>query len=69
MPTSVDDAFDASVEATAAEAATALRQGCLAMADPEPADLFAHVYAESHPLLQEERDGYADYLAGFDEQS
>ena len=65
----VDDAFDASVEASAAEAAAALRQGCLAMADPEPADLFAHVYAEPHPLLHEERDAYADYLAGFDEQS
>jgi pyruvate dehydrogenase E1 component alpha subunit len=65
----VDDAFDASVEASAAEAAAALRQGCLAMADPEPADLFAHVYAEPHPLLQEECDAYADYLAGFDEES
>jgi len=65
----VDDAFDASVEASAAEAAAALRQGCLAMADPEPADLFAHVYAEPHPLLQEECVAYADYLAGFDEES
>jgi pyruvate dehydrogenase E1 component alpha subunit len=65
----VDDAFDASVEASAAEAAAALRQGCLAMADPQPADLFAHVYAEPHPLLQEECDAYADYLAGFDEES
>jgi pyruvate dehydrogenase E1 component alpha subunit len=37
------------------------------MPDPEPADLFTNVYAEAHPLLQEERDGYADYLAGFED--
>ena len=49
--------------------AAALRRGCLAMPDPEPADLFAHVYAEPHPLLQEEQEAYAAYLAGFDEGS
>ena len=54
------------MDAEADQVAAALRQGCLAMPDPEPADLFAHVYAEPHPLLQEEEEAYAAYLAGFD---
>ena len=60
------DGFDERVDAEADQVAAALRQGCLAMPDPEPADLFAHVYAEPHPLLQEEEEAYAAYLAGFD---
>jgi 2-oxoisovalerate dehydrogenase E1 component alpha subunit len=61
-----DDGFDERVDAEADQVAAALRQGCLAMPDPAPADLFAHVYAEPHPLLQEEEEAYAAYLAGFD---
>ena len=49
--------------------AAALRAGCLAMLDPEPADLFAHVYAEPHSLVQEEKEAYLAYLAEFDEDS
>ncbi len=58
--------FDQRVDAEADQVAAALRHGCLAMPDPEPADLFAHVYAEPHPLLQAEEEAYAAYLAGFD---
>ena len=65
----VDDGFAADVEAGADEVAAALRRGCLAMPDAEPAELFAHVYADPHPLLHAEQDAYADYLAGFDEGS
>jgi 2-oxoisovalerate dehydrogenase E1 component alpha subunit len=65
----VDDGFAADVEAGADEVAAALRRGCLAMPDAEPAELFAHVYADPHPLLREEQDAYAAYLAGFDEDS
>ncbi len=64
-----DDGFEEQVDAAADDMAAALRLGCLAMPDPEPADLFANVYAEPHPLLQEERDGYAAYLAGFEEDA
>ena len=32
-------------------------------ADPAPDALFEHVYAGPHPLLEEERDAYAAYLA------
>jgi 2-oxoisovalerate dehydrogenase E1 component alpha subunit len=65
----VDDGFAVEVEADADEVAAALRQGCLALPDAQPAELFTHVYADPHPLLSEEHDAYADYLAGFDEDS
>src|SRR3984957_14081396 len=65
----IEAGFDAEVEAIAADTAAALRQGCLAMPDPGPEDLFAHVYAEPHPLLAEEQAAYDAYLAGFDEGS
>jgi 2-oxoisovalerate dehydrogenase E1 component alpha subunit len=64
-----EDGFDDEVDAAADEAAAALRQGVLAMPDPEPASLFANVYAEPHSLLQEERDAYAAFLAEFDEEA
>ena len=64
-----DDGFEACVDDAAEAAAAALRRGCLAMDDPEPDALFDHVYAEPHPLLEDERAAYAEYLAGFDEES
>jgi len=65
----VDHGFDAEVESSADQVAAALRQGCLAMPDPRPEDLFDNVYAEPHPLLAEEQAAYDAYLAGFDEGS
>jgi pyruvate dehydrogenase E1 component alpha subunit len=64
-----DEAFDEEVAAGADDVAVALRQGCLAMPDPVPADLFAHVYTEPHPLLQEEEKAHEAYLATLDEES
>jgi len=64
-----DDGFEACVDDAAEAAAAALRRGCLAMDDPEPDALFDHVYADPHLLLEDERAAYADYLAGFDEES
>ena len=64
-----DDGFESSVSEAAEAAAADLRRGCLSMDDPDPDALFEHVYAEPHPLLEEERTAYADYLAGFDEES
>ena len=63
------DGFEACVDDAAEAAAAALRRGCLAMDDPEPDALFDHVYADPHPLLEDERAAYAEYLAGFDEES
>ena len=38
---------------------------CLAMPDPDPDDMFAFVYREPHPLVEEERAWFADYDASF----
>ena len=62
-----DDRFEDGVEAAAAEAAAALREGVLALRDPEPAAMFEHVYAGPHALLDEERAAYERYLGEFDE--
>jgi pyruvate dehydrogenase E1 component alpha subunit len=64
-----DDRFEHEVAAAAGDAATALRSGVLDMANPEPAALFEHVYADPHPLLEAERDAYLQYLAEYDEVS
>jgi 2-oxoisovalerate dehydrogenase E1 component alpha subunit len=64
-----DDGFESYVTDRAEAAAADLRRGCLSMDDPGPDALFDHVYADPHPLLEEERAAYADYLAGFDEES
>ena len=62
-----DDRFEDGVDAAAAEAAAALREGVLALRDPEPASMFEHVYAGPHALLDEERAAYERYLGEFDE--
>jgi len=65
----LDERFDEEVAARADAAAAALRQGCLAMPDPGPEALFSQVYADPHPLLEEERADHEEYLAGFDEEA
>ncbi len=61
------DAFESTVEERATEAAATLRTRCLTLPDPAPESMFDNVYAGPHPLLDEEREAYAAYLAGFDE--
>jgi 2-oxoisovalerate dehydrogenase E1 component subunit alpha len=58
----LDESFEDAVAARADAAASALRRGVLAMPDPEPATLFEHVYVEPHPLLDEERRAYDEFL-------
>lgn len=62
----VDQSFFDAVEAEAEQLAVRLRDACRAMPDPEPEAIFAHVYAEPHPLVDEERALYAAYLDGFE---
>jgi 2-oxoisovalerate dehydrogenase E1 component alpha subunit len=62
-----DQAFFDAVEAESDELAAHVREGCLGMADPEPLSVFEHVYADEHPLLEEEREQFAAYLATFEE--
>ncbi|RVW05966.1 pyruvate dehydrogenase (acetyl-transferring) E1 component subunit alpha [Rhodococcus spongiicola] len=61
-----DDALDDRVQAHADEVAARVRSGTLETPDPEPDDLFAHVYATDHPLINEERAAYRAYLNTLD---
>jgi pyruvate dehydrogenase E1 component alpha subunit len=61
----VDDAFFAALQAESDELAAHVRQGCLALPDPDPLSMFDHVYVDEHPLLREEREQFAAYRASF----
>ncbi|MEC3954759.1 pyruvate dehydrogenase (acetyl-transferring) E1 component subunit alpha [Nocardia sp. CDC153] len=59
-----DSAFEAAVAERADDVAARLRGATLTMPDPEPTELFDHVYATPHRLIEEERRDYAAYLEG-----
>ena len=59
------DFFD-SLDEESEALAVRLREGCRALPDPDPLSIFDHVYAEDHPLVDEERAAFADYLASFE---
>lgn len=59
-----DSAFEQQVKERADDIASRMRAATLAMPDPEPMELFDHVYATPHPLIEEERREYAAYLEG-----
>ncbi len=61
-----DQTFFDAVEAESDELAAHVRKGCLEMVDPEPLSMFDHVYAEPHPLIDEEREQFAAYLDTFE---
>ena len=61
-----DQAFFDALDAESDELAAHVRKGCLEMPDPEPLSIFDHVYAERHPLIEEEREQFAAYLASFE---
>jgi 2-oxoisovalerate dehydrogenase E1 component alpha subunit len=46
--------------------AARLRAGVRALPDPDASQLFEHVYAAPHPLVEEERAELLDYLASFE---
>jgi 2-oxoisovalerate dehydrogenase E1 component alpha subunit len=43
-----------------------LREGCKALPDPQPLDMFDHVYTEETEELRVQREGFAEYLASFE---
>ncbi len=43
--------------------AVALRRGCLETVEPKPMSMFENVYADQHPLIDEERAAFGRYLA------
>ena len=61
----VDSAFFEQLEADADALAARIRKGCLEMTDPDPVSIFADVYAEPTPLLEQQREQFSTYLEGF----
>jgi pyruvate dehydrogenase E1 component alpha subunit len=61
-----DQAYFDQVEAESDQLAAHVRKGCLEMPDPEPLSIFDHVYADAHPLIDEEREQFAAYLDTFE---
>nr|WP_055509461.1 pyruvate dehydrogenase (acetyl-transferring) E1 component subunit alpha [Nonomuraea pusilla] len=61
-----DQAFFDAIDAEADQLGADLRRRCLAMPDPQPLDIFDHVYREPHSLIDEERAQFAAYLEGFE---
>jgi pyruvate dehydrogenase E1 component alpha subunit len=61
-----DTAFFEAIDAEAAEVGRSVRQGCLAMPDPEPLAIFENIYAEPNALLDAERAQFAAYLDSFE---
>ncbi|MBX7442633.1 MULTISPECIES: pyruvate dehydrogenase (acetyl-transferring) E1 component subunit alpha [unclassified Arthrobacter] len=45
--------------------ASELRRGCTTMPDPQPLDIFKHVYSTPNSWLERQQDHYARYLASF----
>ncbi|UOW01743.1 thiamine pyrophosphate-dependent enzyme [Agrococcus sp. SCSIO52902] len=61
----VDDAALAAQEQEAAELAADMRRQTLAAGTAASDDIFDFVYAEPHPLMDEQRQALADFEAGF----
>jgi len=61
-----DGGFFEAVEAEAAEVGRTIRQGCLAMPDPQPLSIFENIYSEPNALLDAEREQFAAYLDSFE---
>ena len=61
-----DDAFFAQVDEDARVEAVRLRERVLTMPDPDPSQIFDHVYAEGSPLVDAERKQFEAYAATFE---
>lgn len=59
-------AFFDEVDAEAADAAESLRTRTLELPVPSHESMFAHVYSDPHPLMDEQRAWLAEYEASFD---
>jgi 2-oxoisovalerate dehydrogenase E1 component alpha subunit len=59
-------AFFEAIDAEAAEVGRNVRQGCLAMPDPQPMSIFENIYSEPNALLDDERRQFAAYLDSFE---
>jgi 2-oxoisovalerate dehydrogenase E1 component alpha subunit len=59
------DFFDG-VDVEAEDLGEHLREGCRALPEPRPLDIFDYVYAEESAELVEQKAGFASYLESFD---
>ncbi|MGN7148825.1 pyruvate dehydrogenase (acetyl-transferring) E1 component subunit alpha [Arthrobacter sp. SAFR-179] len=53
------------VKAKADAVASEMRRGCTTMPEPQPMDIFKHVYSTPNSWLERQQDHYARYLASF----
>nr|WP_284252759.1 pyruvate dehydrogenase (acetyl-transferring) E1 component subunit alpha [Litorihabitans aurantiacus] len=60
-----DADFFAAVEADAAELTAGVRAYCRALTPPPASSMFEHVYADRHPLVEQESAWFQRYEAGF----
>jgi pyruvate dehydrogenase E1 component alpha subunit len=60
-----DSTFFAQIDEEADELGERIREGCRALPDPAPLELFDHVYADANAIVDDERERYAAYLASF----
>nr|WP_229663162.1 pyruvate dehydrogenase (acetyl-transferring) E1 component subunit alpha [Microbacterium album] len=61
------EAFFADVDEEAADVAADARARTTQLPEPAPDSMFAHVYSEPHPLMEEQRRWLAEYEASFEE--
>jgi len=61
-----DATFFESLDAEAEQLGAHLREGCRALPEPNPLDVFDQVFAEQTEELAEQRAGYAAYLDSFE---
>jgi pyruvate dehydrogenase E1 component alpha subunit len=60
-----DASFFAAVDAEADELGAKIREGCRALPDPAPLEIFDHVYADQNAIVSQEREQFTAYLEGF----
>jgi pyruvate dehydrogenase E1 component alpha subunit len=61
-----DASFFESVDADADQLGEHLREGCRALPEPSPLDIFDYVYAEESAELAGQKAGFASYLDSFE---
>ncbi|MHA3723655.1 thiamine pyrophosphate-dependent enzyme [Leucobacter sp. HY1910] len=64
----VTDEFFAETHEAADREAKRVRDAILTLPKPAADDMFAHVYSESHPRIEEQREWLARYEASFEDQ-
>jgi pyruvate dehydrogenase E1 component alpha subunit len=61
-----DQSFFDDVDTEAEQLGEHLREGCRALPEPKPLEMFDHVYAEESAELTEQQAGFASYLDSFE---